>query len=39
MAGELQWSICLLVLAINGLGICVALRWLNRERPNIPFLI
>ena len=39
MAGELQWSICLLLLAINGTGIFVALRWLNRERPNIPFLI
>jgi len=39
MVGELQWPICLLLLAINGVGICVALRWLNRERPNIPFLI
>ena len=39
MTGELQWPICLLLLMINGVGICVALRWLNRERPNIPFLI
>ena len=39
MAGDLQWSIGWLFLAINGFGICVALRWLNRERPNIPFLI
>ena len=39
MAGEMQWSICLLLLMINGFGLCVALRWLNRERPNIPFLI
>ena len=39
MAGELQWSIGLLLLFINGVGVCVALRWLNRERPNIPFFI
>lgn len=39
MAGELQWSICLLLLVINLVGICVAISWLNRERPNIPFLI
>ena len=39
MAGELQWSIGLLLLAINCVGVCVSLRWLNRERPNIPFLI
>ena len=39
MEGDLQWSIGLLFLAINGFGICVALHWLNRERPNIPFLI
>ena len=39
MAGELQWSIGLLLLAINCVGICVSLSWLNRERPNIPFLI
>ena len=39
MVGELQWSICLLLLVINLVGICVALSWLNRERPNIPFLI
>ena len=39
MAGEVQWSAGLFLLAINFVGICVALRWLNRERPNIPFLI
>ena len=39
MAGEMQWSVDSLMLAINAIGLCVALRWLNRERPNIPFLI
>ena len=39
MAGEVQWSVGLLMLAINGVGLCVALRWLNRERPHLPFLI
>ena len=39
MAGELQWSFGLLLLSINVLGIFLALTWLNRERPNIPFLI
>lgn len=39
MAGEFQWSIGFFLLAINSFGICVALRWLIRERPNIPFLI
>ena len=39
MMGEFQWFIGLLLLAMNGFGIYIALRWLNRERPNIPFLI
>ena len=39
MAGELQWSIGLSLLAINCIGIYVSLYWLNRERSNIPFLI
>ena len=39
MAGEVQWSVGLLMLAINAVGLWVALRWLNRERPHLPFLI
>lgn len=39
MGGELQLSICLLLLAINGVGIYVALGWLNRERSHLPFLV
>ena len=39
MAGEVQWSVGFLMLAINAAGLLIALRWLNRERPNIPFLI
>ena len=39
MAGEVQWSVGLLMLVINVLGLWTALRWLNRERPHIPFLI
>jgi hypothetical protein len=39
MAGEVQWSVGLLMLVINTLGLWIALRWLNRERPHIPFLI
>ena len=39
MAGEVQWSVGFLMLAINAVGLLLALRWLNRERPNIPFLI
>ena len=39
MSGEVQWSLGLLMLAINALGLWIALRWLNRERPHIPFLI
>ena len=39
MAGEIQWSVGFTMLAINFVGLLVAIRWLNRERPNIPFLI
>ena len=39
MAGEVQWSTGVLMLAINTIGLLLALSWLNRERPNIPFLI
>lgn len=39
MAGEVQWSVGFLMLVINAIGLLVALRWLNRERPHIPFLI
>jgi len=39
MAGEIQWSIALLMLFVNIVGLLVALVWLNRERPHIPFLI
>ena len=39
MVGEVQWSVGLLMLAINAVGLWVALLWLNRERPHIPFLI
>ena len=39
MAGEVQWSVGFLMLAINAVGLLLALRWLNRERPNVPFLI
>ncbi len=39
MAGEIQWSAGLLLLGLNLLGLWVALHWLNRERPHLPFLI
>ena len=39
MAGEVQWLMGVSMLAINFLGLFLAVRWLNRERPNIPFLI
>ena len=39
MAGEVQWVVGLGLLASNVLGIWVAIRLLNRERRNIPFLI
>ena len=37
MAGEVQWSVGFLI-CLNS-GFVRSLRWLNRERPNIPFLI
>ena len=39
MAGEVQWTVGFSMLAINFVGLMVAIRWLNRERSNIPFLI
>ena len=39
MTGQVQWSSDLLLLGLNVLGIWIAIRLLNRERPNIPFLI
>ena len=39
MIGEVQWSEGLLLLALNIIGLWVSLKWLNRERPYIPFLI
>ena len=39
MTGEVQWSIGLLMLSINAVGFWMALRWLNRERPHLPFLV
>ena len=37
--GEVQWSVGLLLLAINILGLWVALARLNCERPNLPFQV
>ncbi|TCD58139.1 ABC transporter permease [Synechococcus sp. BS55D] len=39
MTGQVHWSSDLLLLGLNVLGIWIAIRLLNRERPNIPFLI
>ena len=39
MIGEVQWSVGWLLLALNIIGLWVSLKWLNRERPCIPFLI
>ena len=39
MIGEVQWSVGWLLLALNIIGLWVSLKWLNRERPYIPFLI
>ena len=39
MAGEVQWSAGLLLLGLNLMGLWVALHWLSRERPHLPFLI
>jgi lipopolysaccharide transport system permease protein len=39
MTGQVHWSSDFLLLGLNVLGIWIAIRLLNRERPNIPFLI
>ena len=39
MVGELQWVVGLVLLAVNLVGIWLALKLLNRERPFLPFLI
>ncbi len=39
MSGEVQWGAGLFLLGVNILGIFLAFRLLNRERPNLPFLI
>ena len=39
MAGEVQWSVGLLLLAFNVVGLWVALVRLNQERPHLPFQI
>ena len=39
MAGEIQWSVGFSMLALNVVGLWLALRWLSRERPHLPFLI
>ena len=39
MTGELQWGVGLALLFINMIGVWYAVRRLNHERPNLPFLI
>ena len=39
MTGELQWGVGLALLFINTIGVWYAVRRLNHERPNLPFLI
>ena len=39
MVGEMQWSLGLFMLCVNVIGLWITLRWLNRERPRLPFLI
>ena len=39
MEGEVQWVVGLLLLSFNILGLWIALYWLNRERPHLPFLV
>ena len=39
MTGQVQWPSDLLLLALNMLGIWIAIWLLNRERPVLPFLI
>lgn len=37
--GAVQWHLGLLMLLINVVGVWVAVRLLNKERPNLPFLV
>jgi lipopolysaccharide transport system permease protein len=39
MLGQVQWATGFVLLLFNIFGIWVALKLLNRERPNLPFLI
>ena len=39
MSGYIQWSSGFVMFLINVAGFYVAIYWLNRERPNLPFLI
>lgn len=39
MTGEVQWGVGLALLLINVIGVWYAVRRLNHERPNLPFLI
>ena len=39
MLGQVQWATGFVLLLFNIVGIWVALKLLNRERPNLPFLI
>ena len=39
MAGEVQWSVGMLLLGFNVLGVWAALVWLNRERPRLPYRV
>ena len=39
MAGEVQWLPWLGLLGINFIGMWLSVKLLNKERPNLPFLI
>ena len=39
MTGEVVWSQNALILLVNLVGVWLAIRLINRERPNLPFLI
>ena len=39
MAGDVQWLVCSGLLGINLIGVWLAVKLLNKERPNLPFLI
>ena len=39
MTGQLQWGVGLALLLVNLIGVWYAVRRLNHERPNLPFLI